>query len=357
VVNAEVRTIPHGWPGTLATVRQIERLVNEGQTHVPLLETARALAASVPEGDTTALISEIHDYVQNHLKYTREAVETLSSIPYIFEQIGQRGFFVEDCDGAVVLWAALAKAVGIKTRFVLVSQRADRQANHIYLQAFDGQNWIGADPIVKTKPLGWEVERVTAKKYYVGGQLSEIGCAACPGNCSSRLGDVSAPSATRIVPTGPTADPRQALAKRAGRTELQEPMEEYTEEEPVEHYRELVDPCAKYRKAAGLTAFESAMRQAGIAGFCDSGLGQQIVGSISAGNFVAGAGTPTMSIPSIMDDIQKLMQAFTGTRPAPVLKADSVPLPTPAASNGKFPWGVAALIGFGLLLFGKGKRK
>ncbi len=140
--------------------------------------------AGVVEKDQPGEVAAVHAWVMSHLHYVKDPVgqekltypETLAfSLPY------------GDCDDHVVLERALLGAIGIRTRMKVVGFVAPQMYQHVYHQAQVKGDWINLDPIVKDKPVGWEIpaeERIAEKTYAVdpapegGGLVAAFGVSA-----------------------------------------------------------------------------------------------------------------------------------------------------------------------------------
>lgn len=169
----ELRDIADGWTGTDETVQAIYGLVNESLTDPLVVRAARAVVRNVPERDQLAESKAISAYIRSHVRYTRESVETLASPAEMVRDIQAHGRTTGDCDEFTTLSMAFHKIIGIPVRAVVISQREDKVASHIFGQAFiKGRGWVTMDDIVKRKPYGWAApmkDRSLTKTYDVAG--------------------------------------------------------------------------------------------------------------------------------------------------------------------------------------------
>lgn len=162
-VPVTYKTLPGGWAGTDATVELMGQMATgKWGSRSPKI---RALAinivtnAKVPEKDYVGEMVAIHNWVRDHIRYTRDVSgqETLS-YP---EEIAFNSQ-AEDCDGKSMLEAALLGSIGITSRFVTIGV-TPFSYSHVYLQAKPKDTWISLDPIMKDKPAGWEVPNRVVK--------------------------------------------------------------------------------------------------------------------------------------------------------------------------------------------------
>ncbi len=118
--------------------------------------------ANVAEKNQPEEIKAVHEWVMNHLRYVRD--------PYGIEFITHPETLAfdrtdGDCDDHVILEAALLGAIGIPTRFIVVGFKGN-PPSHVYMGAETKSGFIPLDPIMKTKPVGWEAPDPTYKKTY-----------------------------------------------------------------------------------------------------------------------------------------------------------------------------------------------
>jgi hypothetical protein len=167
-VRHEIVQLADGWAGTDLTVQRIADLVHQSLLHPIVVTTARSLVRDLPDRDNDAEIAAVSRFVRSRIRYTNEGVETLTAPWLMLEEIQKHGRYAADCDEAVLLWASLLRALGLRVRADVISQRQDQIANHIYAEVFSKTHgWIADDTIVRHKPLGWQATKgVTAKKLY-----------------------------------------------------------------------------------------------------------------------------------------------------------------------------------------------
>ncbi len=155
-------SIPQGYRGTLATTRQIVRLIREGAKDFHVRRTAIRIfdAYSVPPKDFLGEIEALFDWVRRNVRYTRDIhrVELLHSPRRMLE------LRAGDCDDMVILLASMLEATGHPTRLVLVGSnpRKPRLFTHIYLEVLFRTRWIPLDPTMR-KPMGWAPRAVRRK--------------------------------------------------------------------------------------------------------------------------------------------------------------------------------------------------
>ncbi len=119
--------------------------------------------AMVDERDIRGEITAIHEWVQKTIRYVRDPV-ALELLTYP-EDLA-RNIKTGDCDDHAMLEAALLGAIGIPTRFVVVGFSVPGSYSHVYLEAKEKADWLPLEPIVKNKPVGWEVPAPIARKVY-----------------------------------------------------------------------------------------------------------------------------------------------------------------------------------------------
>lgn len=148
--QAAVVRAPGGSAGALHTVALMRRMANAAALDPLMINQAVSIIHGVPAKSELHEIEALHDFVLNHIRYTRDVhgVETLAD-PRITlaRQVG-------DCDDKATLLAALLQAVGYRTRFVM-GDYGSGDFEHVYLQALAYGEWVSLDS-TEHHPAGWE---------------------------------------------------------------------------------------------------------------------------------------------------------------------------------------------------------
>lgn len=161
-------TLADGFQGTDQTVALMGRMAmgRYGAASPKIRALALNILESrrVPEKDYDAEARAIGEWVRDSITYRRDVhgQETLSH-PEETAFNTRAG----DCDDKSILLAALLGAAGVPTRFKVIGV-TPHQYSHVYLQAKPRNAWITMDPIMKDKPIGWEVpatKRAIEKTY------------------------------------------------------------------------------------------------------------------------------------------------------------------------------------------------
>lgn len=149
--------LPEGAAGTRATLQLMSALVRQHKK--PGTQTwtlAHQLVADVPPKYWLGEVQALHEFVRDHIRYTRDThqVESVQT-PDATLAIGQG-----DCDDKSVLLASLLEAIGHPTRFVAVGM-VPNQYQHVFVQTQVGTRWVSCDP-TENVPVGWAPARVQA---------------------------------------------------------------------------------------------------------------------------------------------------------------------------------------------------
>jgi hypothetical protein len=182
------RPISSGRSGTIATLREMAKLSRAGSAHPDVIRAAQNVARRAPERDDRATMRAMLADVRRRMRYTKDplGVELVKAPWTSIGQSDLHGVEPMDCDDASVMLASMLGAVGIPSRFVVVStdKRRPRDFSHVYLhaQASDG-SWVPLDPIVRDFDVGDEVpaERLTGPRGAMN--VSGVGCEGCNGDC------------------------------------------------------------------------------------------------------------------------------------------------------------------------------
>lgn len=165
--NVERIALPSGPSGTDATIQAMAKAAmgDFGASSPKIIALARKIIreARVPERDQQGEVVAIHNWVMAHLRYVRDPLwSEMITYPETLAFETSTG----DCDDHVVLEAALLGAVGIPSRFVTFAFKNQTGMSHVAMQANVKGEWISLDPIVKTKPAGWEAPDATSVVRY-----------------------------------------------------------------------------------------------------------------------------------------------------------------------------------------------
>ena len=142
----------------IVTQRMIPRIrESAGQSHVYLF--ANPFERAQPEQSLSALLY----WVRGHMIYTPDPPdEELIKWPSVLlDEIRRHGQALGDCDDYVMLFAALAVALGFQVRLVVIARKnvddgaGQAQLDHIYTRVFVDGAWLGVDPTGDVA-LGWE---------------------------------------------------------------------------------------------------------------------------------------------------------------------------------------------------------
>lgn len=148
-------TIPSGYRGTLATLSHIAGLIRQGAKDFAVRRQAVAIlrGRGVRAKDYLAEIKSLFEWVQSHVRYTRDTyrVELLHSPRRMLE------LRAGDCDDMTILLGALLESVGHPVRLVITGSDPARpdQFSHIYLEVGHRGRWIALDATMP-HPMGWQ---------------------------------------------------------------------------------------------------------------------------------------------------------------------------------------------------------
>lgn len=154
--------IPKGWRGTQQTVEHVQALIRAGAKDFYVRQKAIdiLLEKHVKPKDYLAEIKALFEWVQRHIRYTKDTVqvEVLHSAKRMLE------LRAGDCDDMAILLGAMLEAIGHPVRLVLSGPDPLKPDlfSHIYLEAFHRGRWIPLDATMPY-PMGWEPSTVVKK--------------------------------------------------------------------------------------------------------------------------------------------------------------------------------------------------
>jgi len=159
--QVNVVQIPGGVKGTRATLDRMKKIVDDSVKDKKVGAFIRALAIKITihNGAGTKQFKQeakaLFEWVRDEIKWIRD-VKGYETLQYPHRTIAFGG---GDCDDLSILGSTLAKAIGIRTRFVAIAADADNpsQYSHVYYEVdpLDNGKWIACDPTVKSAKFGW----------------------------------------------------------------------------------------------------------------------------------------------------------------------------------------------------------
>lgn len=92
------------------------------------------------------MIRGLEAYLRRRLILVGEFDEYVQSVPKQLHEISTYGNVLGDCDDAAVLLGALLSTVGVPVRLVAVRKPESSSYVHVFVEAFDGAEWLVVDP-------------------------------------------------------------------------------------------------------------------------------------------------------------------------------------------------------------------
>ena len=141
-------SIAPGFIGSMQTLGQMRALVNRSLSDPFIIETARSIIRDLPPRDYNAHARAIREYLAEHLQFAQDprGQETLATPRYLLTKITNSYVVQGDCDDAAVLGAALAKAVGLRARFIILAFYDQRAPfTHVYTVVKGRTGWLDLD--------------------------------------------------------------------------------------------------------------------------------------------------------------------------------------------------------------------
>lgn len=143
--------IPPGEAGTRAVVQTMAQLARQGAVHPIVRTTAARIVASAQGRDGTSQGRLLRTWLSEHVAFLRDpdGVELLHTPLRLLTMIGAGGTVHVDCDDAAILGAALGKAVGLLSRFVVVGFRSPKAPfQHVWAEVSNpvgSPRWVELD--------------------------------------------------------------------------------------------------------------------------------------------------------------------------------------------------------------------
>lgn len=157
-------TIPQGDRGSYSTLRIMKRLVHEAMKDIPVLDTAKTIIRDVGGKNRAEQARVIGEWMEQSLRFVRDpyGIETIHTPLFMLDRIRRNSVFEADCDDYAVLSASLAKAVGLRTKFVILGFLTKGAPwSHVYTIVETPQGWFPFD-----KVFGFPQGTISRKAYY-----------------------------------------------------------------------------------------------------------------------------------------------------------------------------------------------
>jgi len=135
-----------GRPAIDRTVSHMRKVVEGCRKDPFIIQVARQVMTSygVPRDDSEAEVAAIYDFLNRHVRYTKDPVDVeLLQDPYVTLSMK-----TGDCDDISILGACLAEAIGLQARFSLFSTPGSRIPSHIYAEIKTRSGWIAVDTVL-----------------------------------------------------------------------------------------------------------------------------------------------------------------------------------------------------------------
>lgn len=142
--------IPRGDVGVLTTVEVMKRLARE---RTPLLAETAGHIVWHAGGGVAGGVRGVRDFVTGLVRYVADPwnSEVVRSPTYMLRRIEAAGYAYGDCDDMATLAGALALAMGIPARLVLVGFNGG-SLEHVYTELWAPDGWVTVDP---ARPADW----------------------------------------------------------------------------------------------------------------------------------------------------------------------------------------------------------
>jgi len=155
-----VRPLRRGVAGNIQTLTAMAEWVLSDYNDVAVVDFANSLVEGVSSHNPDQIVRQVFLFVRGFKdRNGRHWGITYRSDPFGFEQLQdsratlERG--VGDCGDKTILLATLLAALGIPSRFVVLSYTPPA-FQHVYIEAFYGGRWQALDPTPEEAIPGWQ---------------------------------------------------------------------------------------------------------------------------------------------------------------------------------------------------------
>lgn len=149
--RAQTTPIWTGELGTLQTLQLMRSLVLQS------LNSKRLVRFASKFWFKPDMLQSVETFLRSRFQYVDEKIETLVAPDYMLQGLENTGAIRGDCDDISTLHAAILTCLDIKVRFVAIrSRQDDPNYDHVFMEAFNGTEWILYDiTIPPGTPIEW----------------------------------------------------------------------------------------------------------------------------------------------------------------------------------------------------------
>lgn len=138
---------PAGDRGACDTLGKMATIVKASALNPAVVSQARGIILPASRTDRPGQIRLLRLWVADHTKWVPDPLgaEYLVSPEAMLGRVRAAGLAPGDCDDVAMLFASLARAVGIRTRLTAIAFHPNPAFRHVYGEAWDGSTWVPAD--------------------------------------------------------------------------------------------------------------------------------------------------------------------------------------------------------------------
>jgi hypothetical protein len=132
--SVHVRDLPYGDMGSMTTLQHMRSIVASSLHNPRVVETAHWIVRYCKPRDYVAQAIAIRDWLATAFRFIADpvGVELTRTPDYMLRQYSTQMYVTGDCDDAATLGCALAKAIGIPCKFVMIGFRSNGNYAHVY---------------------------------------------------------------------------------------------------------------------------------------------------------------------------------------------------------------------------------
>lgn len=144
------------------TVPYLLGLIVQGSRSLLVRQVAESVIRQVPSKDYVGELRALHDWVDTHVRFTRDpaGTERFVTADRTLQGIFTDGLAFLDCDDYSILLGSMLKSVGFPVRVNVVGTKGP-WPHHVYVSAKAGNRWYGLDPAARFHPRSWSFREVS----------------------------------------------------------------------------------------------------------------------------------------------------------------------------------------------------
>ena len=106
-------------------------------------------------------VAAVDRWIRGHFRYRPDGRNEIVREPdFMLNELQTTGYFQGDCDCVSVFYATVLKSLGFHCRFAAIRFSDPFDMEHVFVEYFNGSQWVRVDPTVPVGTVHTELERM-----------------------------------------------------------------------------------------------------------------------------------------------------------------------------------------------------